>query len=344
MSGYLKERERYILETLLREGRSKEYIAERLGRCRATIYNEIKRGSVEYMDSQMKVVKRYDAYAGERVKEERSHNKGKPLKIGNDMQYVRKFEELVLERKYSPYACAVYIARNHPEIPTCVCVTTLYTYIDKGLFLHVSRDNLPYRKKPQGKPREAPRMALNHRNRKSIDERPNAVKSRDSVGHWEMDTVVSGQGKSRECVLVITERKSRLELIRRMSDKRAASTVAVLDDLEYKLGLDGFRSLFRTITTDNGVEFLDSDGITHSLTGEIRTDSFYCHPYRSNERGSNENQNRLIRRWIPKGADISKYTDKQIHDIQVWMNDYPRKMFGGLSAREVFEREYLNTS
>lgn len=344
MSGYLKERERYTIQALLREGFGVEYIANRLGRCRATIYNEINRGKVEYMDSAFQIKKRYDAYAGQRIREERSKNKGIDLKIGNDMLFVRKVEKLILEYKYSPYACLVYISKNCPEIPTRVCTSTLYSYIYKGLFLNVKRSDLPYCKNPKGKPQTAPRMPLNHRVGKSIEERPKAVISRNSVGHWEMDTVVSGQGKSRECLLVLTERKSRLEFMRRMPDKCAASTVSVLDDLEYRLGLDGFRSLFQTITTDNGCEFLDYNGIIKSLCGSDRTDMYYCHPYRSNERGSNENQNRLIRRWIPKGSDISQYTDQQIRQIQVWLNDYPRKIFGGLSAREVFEQDYLNSS
>lgn len=167
---------------------------------------------------------------------------------------------------------------------------------------------------------------------------------RESVGHWEMDTVVSGQGKSRECLLVLTDRKSRFEFIRRVSDKRAATTVAALDRFEYDLGTDQFRDLFKTITTDNGCEFLDAEGIMRSLNGDKRTDLYYCHPYRSGERGSNENQNRMIRRWIPRGSDISQFTDQQIRQVQFWLNNYPRKMFGGLSAREVFERDYFNSS
>ncbi len=342
--SYLQEWERYTIETLLREGYGAGHIAKRLGRCRATIYNEISRGTVERMKTDLTIRKEYDAFAGQRIKEERSHNKGKPLKIGNDMQYIRKVEELILERRYSPYACTVYIARFCPSIRTRVCVGTLYSYIYKGVFLNVSKDHLPYHKKRSGKPAEGARMALNHRRGKTIDQRPKALKSRDTFGHWEMDTVVSGQGKSRECLLVLTERKTRLEIVRRMIDKRSASTVAVLNDFEYRLGLDGFRSTFKTITTDNGVEFLDSDGIEKSVSGKRRTDNYYCHLYCSCERGSNENQNRLIRRWIPKGADISAYTDQQIRDVQNWCNDYPRKMFGGMSAREMLAREYDNSS
>lgn len=343
MGKYLQERERYTIEALLKEGFSPAYIADRLGRCRATIYNEINRGKVEHMDRYLRVKKAYDAYAGQRVREERSHNKGAPLKLGNDLQYVRAVEHLILNEHYSPYACTVYISKNHPEIATHVCTVTLYSYIYKGLFLHVSRSDLPYKKHAKKRETE-PRVPLNHRGGKSIDERPKTANSRKSVGHWEMDTVVSGQGKSLECLLALTDRKSRLEIVRRVSDKRAATVVAALDRFESDMGSDRFFGLFTTITTDNGCEFLDADGITKSLNGHRRTELYYCHPYRSGERGSNENQNRMIRRWVPKGSDISQYTDDYIAHVQDWLNDYPRKMFGGLSAREVFEREYFNTS
>ena len=67
-----------------------------------------------------------------------------------------------------------------------------------------------------------------------------------------------------------------------------------------------------------------------------RTEFFYCHPYSSWERGSNENQNRLIRRWIPKGTPLENFTDEQIRAIEEWMNDYPRALFDGRAAIDLF--------
>ena len=92
---------------------------------------------------------------------------------------------------------------------------------------------------------------------------------------------------------------------------------------------------------DNGVEFLDMEGVERSIThpGEKRTIAYYCHPYCSFERGSNENQNKLIRRHIPKGTDITEYTDADVKEIEAWINNYPRNMFNGLSAAEMREIE-----
>jgi IS30 family transposase len=85
---------------------------------------------------------------------------------------------------------------------------------------------------------------------------------------------------------------------------------------------------------DNGPEFLDMKGIERSVFNpqEKRTTCFYAHPYSAYERGSNENANKLIRRFVPKGTDIDKLSNKTIARIQHWINNYPRRIFGYLSA------------
>ncbi len=84
---------------------------------------------------------------------------------------------------------------------------------------------------------------------------------------------------------------------------------------------DMFYKVFRSITVDNGVEFSDYEGMERSaLKEEKRTFVFYCHPYSSWERGTNENNNRLIRRHIPKGVDFEDTTDEEIKYIETWIN------------------------
>jgi len=96
--------------------------------------------------------------------------------------------------------------------------------------------------------------------------------------------------------------------------------------------------VFQSITVDNGSEFADCDSMEKScLNDGKRTKLFYCHPYSSWERGSNENQNKLIRRWIPKGTPIENFTDEEIARIEAWINDYPRKIFKGRAAADLFE-------
>ena len=108
--------------------------------------------------------------------------------------------------------------------------------------------------------------------------------------------------------------------------------------LERKLGKKKFKEKFKTITCDNGVEFLDSDGIEKSRYGSgTRTTVYYCHPYSSWERGTNENINRMIRRFFPKGTNFDIVTTKQVQMVQDWINNYPRKILGGISSRQFIE-------
>ena len=116
--------------------------------------------------------------------------------------------------------------------------------------------------------------------------------------------------------------------------------VDALDRIERKWG-DMFKNIFRSITVDNGVEFSDCDGLEKSAIhpGEKRTFLFYCHPYSSWERGSNENTNRLIRRHIPKGEDFDEKQDRDIEYIETWINNYPRGIFEFQTAAKLFEEE-----
>lgn len=105
-------------------------------------------------------------------------------------------------------------------------------------------------------------------------------------------------------------------------------------ELKYK---NGFKDKFKTITVDNGSEFLDYEGIERSRLGTNtkRTKVYYEHPYSSWKRGTNENCNRLIRRFIPKGTDISKISKAKIKSIENWINNYPRRILGYKSVSEI---------
>ena len=96
---------------------------------------------------------------------------------------------------------------------------------------------------------------------------------------------------------------------------------------------------------DNGSEFADYIGIERSVYKRCeskRTRTYYCHPYCSSERGSNEKQNQMIRRKFPKGTNFDKVTQKDVEAVESWLNRYPRQLLGWASARQLFEG-YLQT-
>lgn len=132
--------------------------------------------------------------------------------------------------------------------------------------------------------------------------------------------------------LVLTERKTRIEHILLMKDKSQQSVRKALNRLERHYGAK-FTELFKSITCDNGTEFLDSQGICKSCRNKgFRTLLYYAHPYCASERGSNENANRLIRRFLPKGTELSVLTQRDLDHLAMWMNKYPRKLLDGRSS------------
>lgn len=334
MSRYIKENERYIIETMLKDGKNPKEIAERIGKHYTTVYREIKRGTVNLLDGRTWLeVPTYCADVGQRVREERGHNKGIDIKI-HDAAYLERAKYYIKELHYSPYATVEALKKEFPD--TSICRGTLYNYIYNNILKGVTRDDLPYDKTPRKDSSQPRRPSLKMLGAKTIEERPKAVYERNLFGDWEMDTVVSGKKKGTSCLLVLSERTHRKEIIRKMPDRKKETVVSVLDAIEREMGTDLFKRIFRTITCDNGVEFSDWQGIEKSVDGiHNRTSVFFCHPFCSGERGTNENNNKLIRRFVPKGSRIEDYTEEQIQYIEDWINNYPRKLFGGHSSNEL---------
>ena len=120
----------------------------------------------------------------------------------------------------------------------------------------------------------------------------------------------------------------------KIPSKHSKNVAKGLDILEKKYGKE-FKKKFKTITFDNGGEFRDYKALEKSYDGrrkEARVQVYYAHPYRSGERGSNENANRLIRRFIPKGTIITDISDEFIKEVENWINNLLRPMFGFKSS------------
>lgn len=332
--------DRLVIEAYYNAGYAQTDIADLLGVHRSTICRELRKGMYEHLNTNYTTRKAYSSNLAQDYTDFQNSSKGKELKIADDHDLASFLEEKIAHDKYSPDA-VLHLISSDPDLSkrfkVSISTTTLYRYIDKGLFLNLTNKDLPHaHKRSYNRVR---RIQKRSSVGTSIEKRPADILSREYFGDWEMDTVKGIRGKTKGCLLVLTERKTRNELTFKLPDQKAASVVAILDDLEELLG-DDFSNVFHTITVDNGVEFADFEGMQQSKLREgSRTNIYYCHAYSSCERGSNENGNRLIRRHAPKGTDLDQLTPENVKEIQRWMNDYPRKLLGYRTAGELFRKE-----
>lgn len=327
--SYLTYTDRIKIETLYKIHTPVKIIAAQLGRCVATIYNELQRGSVELLDTHLRSYVSYSADIAQQKHDYAQTSKGRPLKIGCDHAFAAYIEHKIKVEHFSP-AAALADARRLGRFDTDVCVNTLYSYIYHGVLGLSHRHLMRGRPKKEQREKTPPKVV----GAPAISDRPEWVDDRSELGHWEMDCVCSGQQNGvTAALLVLTERVSRYELIFKIPDKTTASVVRVIDGLHERLGAR-FSVLFRSFTVDNGSEFRDYDGIRLDADGVPRSEVYYCHPYCSSERGSNENANGIIRRFFPKGTDFTHVSPHDIRRVQDWMNHYPRKILGWCCAAD----------
>lgn len=340
-SRQLTRSDRIKIEALLKAGHSKREIAEQLNVHRSTIYNELKRGRYIHRKSDWTEEERYSPDIAQKRCEENLKVRGTQLKIGNDIEYANYIEDKIVNDGYSPDAVLGELKAQGKEgkFRTRICTATLYSYIDKGIFLRLSNKDLPVKKNRKRKYHKVKRQQARANAGDSIEKRPDSIDAREEFGHWEMDSVIGQQGKSKNTLLVLTERKTRDEIIFKLQDHTADSVVNAIDRLERKWG-ELFKQVFKTITVDNGSEFAYCDALEKSVFGEgKRTKLYYCHPYSSWERGTNEVTNKMIRRKLPKGTNFDGTPDEEIESIENWINNYPRRIHGYHTAAEQFREE-----
>ena len=342
--------DRLRIEAGLKMKLSMKQIADSIGVHVSTVYREIKRGT--YMkkkgywdhygyEKRYRYKETYSPDIAEQKYRECLKAKGAPLTIGKDHALAEYLEKKIVDEKLTVSAALGEIKRKQLPFHTSICVRTLYSYIEKGVFLRLTLKRLPF----QGRrirhnrklcPARPPRG-------ESIEKRPACIAERSEFGHWEMDCV-KGVKDSRYALLVLTERVTRHELIFRIPDLTTKTIVQKVDGLERRFGRS-FRAVFKSITVDNGSEFSDSVGLERScLRKGKRTHLYYCHPYSAYERGSNERMNREIRRRFPKGINFDHVSAKRISELETWLNNYPRGVLDFDTPAERFAEELKKLS
>lgn len=309
---HLSLREREKIAIWKARGDSLRRIARRLGRSHSSLSRELKRHrrntSSGYSPS----------LAHEKARTKRGGIGGRVLKGPEIRSYVR--EKILLG--WSPELISGRLSLEKPGLK--ISYESIYRYI-----YFKARDLISFL--PRRHKFRYPRHGLKKRRtvipgRTPLSRRPAVIGTREQFGHWESDAVVSHA--SLDVLNVLVERKSRFVKITKLKRNTAMETSgAIVGRLERYP--DKAR---RSLTYDNG-----SENVLHqSVNRLLGTRSYFCEPYHSWEKGTVENTNGLIRRYIPKRTSLAKWTEGQIQAIEDRLNNRPRKCLGYRTPREVF--------
>ena len=339
-SEHITEAERKTIDRMLRAGANKGQIARALLRDKSTIKREIKRGSVvqrranTYVSRNPKVpdyIEKSMYYwdVGQRVYEEHRQNCGAKKKVVACSELVLFIEDKILgPKKWSPDAAIGYARANDLYPGQKISTKTFYNWIDDGLVKVKNIDLLlKVRRKPRSRRRERKKVLG-----RSIEKRPDIVETREEFGHWEGDGIL-GKGQQGQLITLV-ERKLGIGLLFNAGDRGSDKIVKIIDDLEKEYGKH-FQEIFKSVTFDNGTEFSDSA----AMEGEGRTSVYYAHPYSSYERGTNENWNGIVRRFIPKGSSLDRLNEKDLQRISHYINTLPRKRFGYKTPMDLWQMQ-----
>lgn len=312
----IKEIDREGIWKLKLKGKSSREIAKELSFSHTTISRELKKNSFRGM------IDVYSPAIAYHFAKERRCKRGRKKQIL--CPGIRQYVSDKLEAGWSPEQIAGRITRDHPELR--ISHETIYQYV----FAHQLHHLLPTQR-PKRKPRRKKRLRNTFTrshipNRIGIDQRPNYINQRKVFGHWESDLIISKQNSVALNVLV--ERQSRLVKITRVERKTADQTSSAI----IKRLIEIPPKARQSITYDNGSEFASHELINQNL----KTRSFFCNPYSSWEKGSVENMNGLIRRYIKKGEDLANYTPDQISTIESALNNRPKKLLKFRTPLEVY--------
>ena len=313
-----------------------QQIADTVGCTRITIWRERKKGTITGIDTYYKEKTFYSGDTAHKITINNKKRQGAKLKIIKNKELINYIIKRITIDKYSPRAISQEIKKKKSVVLDYTSDNTIYRYIKRGLLSNIKMSDLPYEKTYHKKYLKIQKRASYGQ---SIEKRPAYINDRTEFGHWEMDSV-EGAENSKKSLLVLSERKTRKELIFLNNNMTSEQVVEKINLLEKVLG-NHFKSTFKTITMDNGTEFSRVEEMAKSIIhkNKKRTELYYCHPRTPTERGTNENINKMIRKYIPKGTDFDNKTYTDIFEIQEAINNYPRGIFNFDTSNDKFKKE-----
>lgn len=316
--SHLSYEQRYTIEVLLQDNKSKSEIAKLLSLNKSVIYREVGRNSDERNGV-------YKAKLAQLKYEKRLFSKAKHKKTTPElMQNIIA----LLQQDYSPEQVSGFMKKNDQET---LSHESIYQIIwkdkkEKGsLHKHLRRKGRRYRKRGSSKDSRGKIVG-----RFGIEKRPKEAEERKVFGHLEVDTIIGQNHKG--AIITLNDRASGMLWMEKVESRDAEIVKIKLSQM-----LEEIRPFIKSITGDNGKEFS-----AHQFITDEYCDFYFSNPYSPWERGSNENLNGLIRQYIPKKSDFSTISDQHIMEIQMKINTRPRKRFGYENPIFVMEKLLFN--
>ena len=308
----LTRSQRYRIEILHSMHFSQTDIANEIDVHKSTISRELRRNTTP---------KGYLAQAAVGLTHQRRKNAEKYTK--HTLQMVHFIRNSLIKEQWSPEQISHMLKQRGDQ---WVSHEWIYRYIwqDKHqgeqLYTHLRTRHKSYRKRYGSNSRRG-----YYTGSTNISERPEIANKRSRIGDWEIDTVLGKEGQS--VLVTAVDRKSKY-LLMQLSPRKTSQTV--LDTL-----LKMYKNIINkthTITCDNGAEFSKF----RLIEKKLRTKMFFCDPYHSWQRGTNENTNGLIRQYFPKSINFDLVHKKEVKLIMEKLNRRPRKTLGFKTPSEVF--------
>lgn len=284
--------------------------ARRLGRAKSTLSRELSRNATE--------VGYLPDYARNQYEERRK--KCRP-KARMDNRVLRKTVLLLLEKGWSPEVIEGRLRKNHGV--TVVNHETLYKFIYDS---ELGKEHKLYEYLPRGKRKRTKRYGRKTqkgaiRNRVFIEMRSAKANERTEIGHWETDSVLFGHQQS---VNTSADRMSRFTILTKLERKTADATATALCERLSELPV-------RSITGDNGAE----NALHEQVSATLKAPFFFCHPYHSWEKGTIENRNGVVRRYLPQDTNLNEVSQSELDDIAWEINNRPMKCLNFSTPYEV---------
>lgn len=302
-----------------------EEIAHRLGRHKSTLYRELRRNTIQHEDKQ---ICGYFHTTAHHFYHKRRQQLQKLERYPEIIDYIRE----QLRIGWSPEQISGVI-KHHRNDLLYVCHETIYRYIysaagkELNLYQYLYRSRKHRARRYMRMPRSLKGLPKNM----LLKARPDIVDGRREFGHWEADLMIFKREHGKANITTLTERKTRYTVL--LKNESRHSTPVMRGIRHALIGLPSYAR--RTVTFDRGSEFLQHN----VLTKHTQLKSYYCDPRAPWQKGTVENTNKRIRRYLPRETNLNAVSDYDIYMLYRHLNSIPRKCLGYLSPEQAFKQQ-----